>query len=175
MFSRMFSRMMLGRNPGSRMTAGSRAAGSQLGTTLVVCAAAVGALTLADLVGWAGAASMTSAAHADEPAKKIKKEDRPTVDASAVYFGNAANFHHPAEVDTNAVWAEISEYKKIVKDKLEPGTARYELLIEKASRRFSDAVRKAARAGKYDLVARSGSVKKAPDVPDITRDVIDLL
>ena len=126
-------------------------------------------LVAADLSGLVDVAPV---ARADEPAKKEKK---PSVDASAVYFGNASNFHKPAEVDTNAVWAEIPEYKKILEDDLEAGSARYELLMEKASRRFTDAIRKAARAGKYDLVARSGSVKNVADVPDLTQDVIDRL
>ena len=126
-------------------------------------------LVAADL---SGLVEVAPVARADEPAKKEKK---PTVDAAAVYFGNASNFHKPAEVDTNAVWAEIPEYKKILEDDLEAGTARYELLMEKASRRFTDAIRKAARAGKYDLVARSGSVKNVTDVPDLTQDVIDRL
>jgi Skp family chaperone for outer membrane proteins len=47
--------------------------------------------------------------------------------------------------------------------------------MEKASRRFTGAVRKAARAGRYDLVAKLGSVENVADVPDITQDVIDRL
>jgi hypothetical protein len=141
-------------------------------SALVVCAAMALGCAVIDVVGLPGVGVLTPSARADEPVKKAKK---PKVDASAVYFGNASAFHKPAEVDTNAVWAEISEYKKILEDDLEAGSARYELLMEKASRRFSDAVRKAARSGGYDLVARSGSVENVADVPDITQDVIDLL
>jgi hypothetical protein len=110
---------------------------------------------------------------ADEPVKK--EAEKPSVDAADVYLGNAANFRKPAEVDANAVYAEIPSYKKILEDDVEPGSARYELLMTKASRRFKSALRKVARAGGYDLVARLGSVKNAPDVPDITQDVIDHL
>ena len=134
-----------------------------------VCLAAM------DITGLTGDAALTGAARADEPAKQEKKKPRPTVDAAAVYFGNAGNFHKPAEVDTNRVWAEIPEYKKLLEDELEPGSAQYEVLLEKASRRFTTAVRKAARAGGYDLVARSGSVKNVKDVPDLTQSVIDRL
>ncbi len=143
----------------------------------VICAVSVAALCLAamDIAGLSGDVALTGAARADEPAKQEKKKPRPTVDAAAVYFGNASNFHKPAEVDTNRVWAEIPEYKKLLEDELEPGSAAYELLLEKASRRFTSAVRKAARAGGYDLVARSGSVKNVTDVPDLTQSVIDRL
>lgn len=126
----------------------------------------------AEAVAPAGPGAASGVAHADEPAKKTEK---PKVDPASVFYGNARSFHKPAEVDTNSVWAEIEEYKKILEDDIEPGSARYELLMEKASRRFSTAVRKAARAGKYDLVAKTGSVENVADVPDITQDVIDRL
>jgi len=142
---------------------------------LVACGLAALGFTALDVAGLTGDCALTAPARADEPAKRKKKAKRPSVDAAAVYFGNASNFHKPAEVDTNAVWAKISEYKKIVDDEIEPGTARYDLLMEKASRRFTDAVRESAHGGGYDLVARRGSVKNVADVPDITQDVIGRL
>ena len=132
---------------------------------------------IATLFVAAGAASvpaMTAPLRAEEPADE-KQAERPTVDASDVYLGNAATFRKPAEVDSDAVYRAIPEYQKIVAEDVEPGSATYELLMDKASKRFKAALRKVARAGGYDLVARSASIQNATDVPDITQDVIDRL
>lgn len=110
---------------------------------------------------------------ADAP--EVEKTEKPSVDSADVYLGNSNNFRKPAEVDADAVYREIPEYKKILEDDIEPGSTRYELLLNKASKRFKCALRKVARDGSYDLVARSGSVKNAKDVPDVTQDVIDQL
>ncbi len=116
-------------------------------------------------------------ARADEPveAGDVEKKPKPSVEASAVYYGDAAHWKKPAEVDADAVYAEIPEYKQILAEGLGPDDAKYQLLMNKASRRFVAAVKKAARAGKYDLVARKGAVENVDDVPDITDAVIQKL
>lgn len=126
---------------------------------------------------------------AEEPKKKVgkpKKKDepkpekkpakpRPTVNPSDVYFGDGRAFRKPAEVDADLVYAEISAYKEIRDQKLKAGTPRYQLLLSKASRAFTRAVRKAAKKHGYDLVAKPGSVKGAKEIADITQHVIDAL
>lgn len=111
----------------------------------------------------------------DDQAGEREKKPRPTVDAAAVYYGDSKHFKKPAEVDPDLVYAEIEEYREILEKKLEPGDPKYAILLEKASRRFLKAVRKAARAGGHDLVARTGSVNGAENVPDVTQSVIDRL
>lgn len=138
---------------------------SRRAAALTVCALLGGGLLFL--------APVTGSARADEPAPE--KTEKPSVDSTDVYYGNASNFRKPAEVDANAVYAEIAEYKKIVADDIEPGSPEYELLMTRASKRFQDALRKVARSGGYDLVARSGSVRNAADVPDVTQDVIGQL
>ena len=108
----------------------------------------------------------------EEPAKKKPKKRKKWVEADKVYFGRTKGWDAPAEVDVDAVYAEIEEYKKILEQKLEPDDAKYVLLMAKASKRFRKAVRKAAKAGSYDLVAGTGAVHGVDDVPDITSDVI---
>ena len=104
----------------------------------------------------------------------LAEEDKPakSVDASDVYLGDAKKWEKAAVVDADKVYAKIDEYKEIVDNGLKPGDAKYELLLAKASKRFHCAIKKAAKDGGYDLVARSGSVKNAGAVPDITADAI---
>lgn len=109
--------------------------------------------------------------------ERPKKKPRPraTVATDDVYFGDAKTFSKPAEVDADIVYAEIPAYKEVVKLKLKASQPRYQLLMSKASRAFSRAVRKAAKKHGYDLVAKPGSVKGAKEIADITQHVIDAL
>lgn len=105
---------------------------------------------------------------AGEEAEKPKK----TVEAADVYVGDARKWDKPAEVDADKVYAKIDEYKEIVEKGLKPDDPKYEILMSKASKRFTCAVKKAAKDGGYDLVARIGAVKGVDSVPDITSDAI---
>lgn len=107
--------------------------------------------------------------------KETPEAKKPRVDADAVYYGRTTGFKSPAEVDVDAVYAAIPEYRKLLEKELEPEDAEYVLLMTKASRRFKKAVRAAARALQHDLVARIGSVENVDDVPDISQEVIDRL
>jgi hypothetical protein len=107
----------------------------------------------------------------EKPAEKSKK----SVDKADVYVGDAARWDKPAEVDADRIYAKIDEYKQIVDKGLKPNDPQYELLLCKASKRFRCAVKKAAKDGSYDLVARVGSVKGVTGVPDITSTAIEKL
>lgn len=108
-----------------------------------------------------------------EEAKKVEKEDRPTVDATQVYFGKAATCKSPATVDADQVFQAIPEYKTILADKLTEADARYSLLMVKATKKFRAAIEAAATGGGYDLVGNTGSVTwPGHDVPDITASVL---
>lgn len=113
-------------------------------------------------------------AFADDTKEEKKEPEKPkkSVAASDVYFGDSREWAKPAEVDPDQVYAKIDEYKEILDKGLKAGDPKYELLMCKASKRFSCAVRKAAKDGSYDLVAKNGSVKGVDSVPDITADVI---
>lgn len=100
-------------------------------------------------------------------------------DPSKVYYGNSRLFQRPAAVDCDKVYDRISEYKEIVRRGLTAKDPQYHLLMKKATKRFSEAVKKMAKAKSHDLVAQIGAVKKArksaQDVPDRTQDVIGKL
>ena len=112
-------------------------------------------------------------APADENTSERKAKR--SCDAGACYYGDPKHWKNPAHVDPDSVYAEISEYQEILEKKLEPDDAKYQLLMNKASRRFVAAIKASAAAGGYDLVARTGAVKGVENVPDITSDVIDRL
>ena len=105
--------------------------------------------------------------------------DYTCADPSKVYYGNARLFQRPAEVDPDRVYDRISEYQEILRRGLTPKDPQYHLLMKKATERFTEAVKKTARAKNHDLVAQIGAVKKAKkkakDVPDRTQDVIKKL
>lgn len=111
----------------------------------------------------------------DEPAAKEAEKSKKSVDKADVYVGDAAKWDKPAEVDADRIYAKIDEYKEIVDGKLKPDDPKYELLMCKASKRFRCAVKKAAKNGSYDLVAKIGAVKGVSSVPDITSDAIEKL
>jgi hypothetical protein len=137
-------------------------AGARLESGFVAAALAwalLGGATLAESSG--------AAAWAAEEEKKV--------DPCDVYFGDAAKWAKAAEVDADKVYAKISEYKEIVDSGLKPGDAKYEILMSKASKRFCAAVKKTAKDGGYDLVARKDRIKGCGKVPEITDDVISNL
>jgi len=111
---------------------------------------------------------------ADEATDEKKDAEKPkkSVAASDVYFGDAREWSKPAEVDADQVYAKIDEYKEILDKGLKSGDPKYDLLMCKASKRFTCAVKKAAKDGSYDLIAKLGAVKGVDSVPDITSDVI---
>lgn len=97
-------------------------------------------------------------------------------DPNKVYFGNARLFQKPCHVDSDKVYKHIKEYREILDKGLTDKSPRYHFLMKKASARFNDAVKQTARDLDHDLVAESGTVKKAKKgakaVPDRTDDVV---
>jgi hypothetical protein len=140
---------------------GRRVAGS-LGRWL-----AVGFLLLPLLAGSAAAGDTGDTKEANKEA--TKKESRPVVDATRVYFGQAATCKAPAVVDADRVYRAIPEYRKILEKSLTEKDAEYSMLRLKATRKFRAAVEAVATDGAYDLVAAKGSVTwEGHTVPDVT-------
>lgn len=115
--------------------------------------------------------SGTAYAADEKDAEKPKK----SVDAKDVYVGDAAKWEKPAEVDAAKIYAKIDEYKEIVDKGIKPDDPKYDLLMCKASKRFRCALKKAAKDGSYDIVAKIGTVKGVDGVPDITSTAIEKL
>lgn len=101
--------------------------------------------------------------------EETKKETRPVIDATQVYYGKACNSKAPAVVDAAKVYRAIPEYKKILDNKLTEKDAEYSMLLVKATKKFRAAVEGAAVENACDLVANLGAVTwEGHTIPDLT-------
>ena len=100
-------------------------------------------------------------------------------DPSKVYYGNHRLFQRPCTVNCNDVYDRIPEYQEIVRKGYTDKNPQYHILMKKASKRFSDAVKKMAKKHRHDLVACAGAIRKerdkAKDIPDRTQECIKAL
>lgn len=96
------------------------------------------------------------------------------LDNQKVYYGSAAHFEKPAEVNYEAVVKATPEYAEIKKKKIEAGTAKYWILISRAS---EHAVRLIAEVGQeleHDLIVAKDYLNKL-EVPIEASDVTELV
>jgi len=94
-------------------------------------------------------------------------------DSTQVYMGKARTSQAPAVVNADAVFKSISEYQRIVDEKLTDKDVRYNFLMMRATKKFKKAVEAAAREEGRDLVGNAGTVKWGEKtVPDITETVV---
>ncbi len=100
------------------------------------------------------------------------------VDPSRVYYGSAAGFDSPAEVDTEAAIQSTPEYREILKKKLDSGTGKYWILISEATDRVHRAISDVGKVKEYDLIAEKGYLGKLdPPVActDITERILEAI
>jgi len=77
-------------------------------------------------------------------------------DEQKIFWGSADSFENPAEVDYQKVVKATPEYKSIRKEKVESGTAKYWILISKASDRAVRVINEVGIENGHDLVAAQG-------------------
>lgn len=80
---------------------------------------------------------------------------------ATVYFGNQKLFQRPCVIQADRVYGAIAEYREIVDKGLTDKDARYHFLMKKASERFLEAVKVAAKDFDVDLIVEVGGVKAA--------------
>jgi len=100
------------------------------------------------------------------------------VDEQKIFWGNPASFSKPAAVDFKAAVMATEEYKSIRKEKVQPGTGRYWILISQASERVVRAISAVGKDAGFDLVVMKGyleSVNIQANPPDITEAVVKKL
>jgi hypothetical protein len=93
-----------------------------------------------------------------------------------VYYGTAAGFEKAAKVDYQSVIKATPEYEKVKKDKLEPGTGKYWILLSEASDRAVKAISDVGKESGYDFIAAQaylGSLEPSIPSEDITPLVLD--
>ena len=105
--------------------------------------------------------------------------DYTCTDLSKKYFGTPGLIRRPATVTVEQVYAHIAEWQQIKSQGLTDKNPKYYFLLKKTSERFSKAVKAAARAGRYDFVSETGTIRieneDAEPPPDLTQAVIDQL
>jgi len=96
------------------------------------------------------------------------------LDSKKIYWGQPSDFETPGEVDFGAVIKATPAYKSIKDDKIETGTAKYWILISKASDQAAKVVADVGNETDYDLIADLGYLGSLTDPIDAT-DVTDLV
>ena len=98
-------------------------------------------------------------------------------DGGDVYVGNRSMIRRPATVDTDRVYAQIAEYGQA--RSFGNNHPKYLMFMKKATKRFTDAVAKAARANNRGFVTRTGLVTPKrdgiPEPIDLTDEAIRAL
>ncbi len=78
------------------------------------------------------------------------------VDSQKVFWGTPNSFEKPGKVDYRAVVMATPEFASIRKKKIRSGTAKYWILISKASDHAVRLISQVGREGQYDLIAAKG-------------------
>jgi len=91
-----------------------------------------------------------------------------------VFCGSAFNCTRPAVFDYDKVKVGTAEWKTIVRDGVQPGSARYKMLNDQMYSRMRETIRRAAQERGHDLVVRTGDIRDAQglEVPDITNALL---
>ena len=100
------------------------------------------------------------------------------LDDQKVFWGSASNFEKGGEVNYQDVVKATPEYESIRKKKIQSGTAKYWILISKASDHAISEIAEVGQETDYDLVAAAGYLGSLdPPIPadDITGLVLKKL
>jgi hypothetical protein len=96
------------------------------------------------------------------------------IDNQKIYWGSAATFQKPGKVDYQKIIKSTPEYSSIRKNKLEAGSAKYWILLSKASDRAVRSIGEIGKEKQYDLIAAGNFLGKLePPIP--AEDVTDLV
>ncbi len=97
------------------------------------------------------------------------------LDGQKVYWGNAADFSKPGEVNYEAVIKATPEYAELIKKKIERGTAKFYYLISQASDHAVRVIVEVGQQSDYDLVVAKGylaSLETPIEADDLTDAVL---
>lgn len=97
--------------------------------------------------------------------------------SAVVLSGSDANCSRPATIDFGKVRKATDQWKEIRRDGVRPGSARYQILINKMMQEIRAAADAASSQEGVDLVVREGDISDAKglDVEDLTDEVISNL
>lgn len=100
------------------------------------------------------------------------------VDDQKVFWGTATRFQKPGQVDYQEIVKATPEYSAIRDKKIKSGTAKYWILISKASDHAVRMISEVGQNSDYDLIAATGyldTLENAIPADDITNLVLERL
>tara|TARA_R110002110_G_scaffold193493_1_gene402122 strand:- start:1577 stop:1975 length:399 start_codon:yes stop_codon:yes gene_type:complete len=97
------------------------------------------------------------------------------IDSTKVRYGKLSEFKEGQKVylvDSKKVYSQMAPYKTITKEKLKPGSARYNILISRCTTLYKATLGKS----EYSLIVEIGGVDKTlHKTEDVTTKIISLL
>jgi len=96
------------------------------------------------------------------------------LDTQKVYYGSAAHFEKPAEVNYERIVRATPEFEEIRKKRIESGTARYWILISKASDHAVRLISEVGRELEHDLIVAKDYLSDL-ELPVETDDLTDFV
>jgi hypothetical protein len=105
-----------------------------------------------------------------------KSIDDEQLDPKQIFFGDPKAFDSPAAVDIQTIIETTSEYKEIKKEKIKRGTAKYWILLSKATDRAIEAIADVAEDEGYDLIAARDYLKDLEPIvaaKNVTKTVVE--
>lgn len=100
------------------------------------------------------------------------------IDPQKIFFGTAEAFETPARVNYQKIVKATPEYSSIKKKKIVSGSAKYWILISKASERAQRLIKEVGEESSYDLIAADGyldTMDPAIEAKDVTELVLEKL
>lgn len=99
-------------------------------------------------------------------------------DVQKIFYGAADEFEKPARVNYQDVVKATPEYSSIKKKKIVSGSAKYWILISKASERAQRLIKEVGEETPFDLIVADGyleSLEPAITAEDVTELVLEKL
>lgn len=98
------------------------------------------------------------------------------IDVQKVYLGTASGFEKAGKVDYESVIKATPEYEEVKRNRIEPGTGKYWILLSQASNRAVRAISEVGQHTGYDFIAAQaylGGLEPGIPSEDITPLVLD--
>ncbi|MCX8064949.1 MAG: hypothetical protein N3G21_07225 [Candidatus Hydrogenedentes bacterium] len=100
------------------------------------------------------------------------------IDEQKIYWGSATKFNKPGLVKFEEVVQSTPEFSGIKARKIEPGTAKYWIMLSKASEKAVRTIQEVAQESRFDLIAEFNywqSLNEQIPAEDITQKVLEKL
>lgn len=100
------------------------------------------------------------------------------IDEQKIFWGTAVKFNKPGLVKFDEIVKSTPEFSGIKERKIEPGTAKYWIMLSKASEKAVRVIQEVAQESQFDLIAEYNywqSINEQIPAEDITQKVLERL